>query len=86
MKVGLQTVTAFGKLASEESGYPVLLPEMTLLTALRTALTSAMATKFLASKRARTLEMVGNGAQSEFQALALGKRGLSARERRAEIG
>ena len=35
---GLQTVTAFGLLANVASGYPVLLSEMTLLTALRLSL------------------------------------------------
>ena len=34
---GLQTVTAFGLLADVGSGYPVLLSEMTMLTAMRTA-------------------------------------------------
>lgn len=67
---GLQTVTAFGLLADVESGYPKLLSEMTLLTALRTAATSAMATKHLAPKSARTMAMIGNGAQSEFQCIA----------------
>ncbi|TDL91276.1 ornithine cyclodeaminase [Meridianimarinicoccus aquatilis] len=67
---GLQTVTAFGLLAEVESGYPTLLSEMTLLTALRTASTSAMAAKHLAPKGARTMAMIGNGAQSEFQCLA----------------
>lgn len=67
---GLQTVTAFGLLADVESGYPKLLSEMTLLTALRTAATSAMAAKHLAPKGARTMAMIGNGAQSEFQCLA----------------
>ncbi len=69
-KEGLQTVTAFGLLAEVESGYPKLLSEMTLLTALRTAATSAMAAKHLAPKGARTMAMIGNGAQSEFQCLA----------------
>lgn len=71
MKEGLQTVTAFGLLASVDTGYPVLLTEMTILTALRTAATSAMATKYLARENPRTLCLVGNGAQAEFQALAL---------------
>lgn len=69
-KEGRQTVTAFGLLADVETGYPVLLSEMTLLTALRTAATSAMAAKHLAPKNARTMAMIGNGAQSEFQCLA----------------
>ena len=70
-KDGLQTVTAFGLLADVTTGYPVLLSEMTLLTALRTAATSAMAAKFLAPKVATTMAMIGNGAQSEFQSLAM---------------
>ena len=52
------------------TGYPLLLTEMTILTALRTAATSALAAKYLAPKGARTMAMIGNGAQSEFQALA----------------
>ncbi len=70
MKQGLQTVTAFGLLADVATGYPVLLSEMTILTALRTAATSAMASKWLAPKGATTMALIGNGAQSEFQALA----------------
>ena len=68
---GLQTVTAFGLLADVYTGYPVLLTEMTLLTALRTAASSAMAAKFLAPGNAKTMAMIGNGAQSEFQSLAM---------------
>lgn len=71
MKEGLQTVTAFGLLADVDSGYPVLLSEMTLLTALRTAAMSAVATKHLARADSRTMAMIGNGAQSEFQCLAM---------------
>lgn len=67
---GLQTVTAFGLLADVKTGYPVLLSEMTILTALRTAATSAMAAKWLAPKGAKTMALIGNGAQAEFQALA----------------
>lgn len=70
MKEGLQTVTAFGLLAEVSTGYPVLLSEMTILTALRTAATSAMAAKALAPKGARVMALIGNGAQAEFQALA----------------
>ena len=70
MKRGLQTVTAFGLLADVATGYPVLLSEMTLLTALRTAATSAMAAKYLAPKGSRTMALIGNGAQAEFQAIA----------------
>ncbi len=68
---GLQTVTAFGLLADMATGYPLLLTEMTLLTALRTAATSAMAARALAPKDARVMALIGNGAQAEFQALAM---------------
>ena len=71
MKRGYQTVTAFGVLSRVDNGYPVLMSEMTLLTALRTAATSAMAAKYLAPKGATTMGMIGNGAQCEFQALAM---------------
>jgi ornithine cyclodeaminase len=70
MKRGLQTVTAFGLLADVATGYPLLLSEMTILTALRTAATSAMAAKWLAPKGSTTMALIGNGAQAEFQALA----------------
>ena len=43
---------------------------MTILTALRTAATSAMAGKYLAPQGAATMAIIGNGAQCEFQALA----------------
>ena len=67
---GLQTVTAFGLLADVSNGYPVLLSEMTILTALRTAAMSALAAKYLAPAGAKTMALIGNGAQCEFQALA----------------
>lgn len=67
---GRQTVTAFGVLADVGNGYPMLLTEMTILTALRTAAMSAVAAKYLAPERADTMAVIGNGAQSEFQALA----------------
>ena len=67
---GLQTVTAFGVLSDVATGYPVLMTEMTILTALRTAATSALVAKHLMPKGARSMALIGNGAQSEFQALA----------------
>ena len=70
MKAGLQTVTAFGLLSDVATGYPVLLSEMTILTALRTAAMSAVAARHLAPKNAATMAIIGNGAQSEFQAFA----------------
>ncbi|MCV3271014.1 ornithine cyclodeaminase [Roseobacter sinensis] len=68
---GLQTVTAFGLLADVASGYPVLLSEMTMLTAMRTAATSAVVARLLAPRASTVMAMIGNGAQSEFQTLAM---------------
>lgn len=70
-KLQLQTVAAFGVLADVATGYPILLSEMCVLTALRTAATSAMVAKHCAPSNADTLALIGNGAQSEFQALAM---------------
>ncbi len=68
--VGLPTVMAFGALADVDTGYPRLLSELTLTTALRTAATSAMVAQRLARPRSRRMALIGNGAQSEFQAIA----------------
>ncbi|MEI4271732.1 ornithine cyclodeaminase [Klenkia sp. LSe6-5] len=65
---GFQTVTAFGALADVDTGYPLLLAEMTLLTAVRTAATSAVAARALARPGSRRLALVGAGSQAEFQA------------------
>jgi ornithine cyclodeaminase len=67
---GLPTVMAFGGLADVATGAPLLLSELTLATALRTAAMSAVAAQALARPCARTMALIGNGAQSEFQALA----------------
>src|ERR1700722_16974233 len=67
---GLLTVTAFGVLADVATGYPILLSEMTFVTALRTAAISALAACRLARPARRVMAIIGNGAQSEFQAIA----------------
>ncbi|MBN9673133.1 ornithine cyclodeaminase [Roseibium aggregatum] len=67
---GLQTVTGFGVLSDLTTGYPLLFSEMTILTALRTAANSALAAKYLAPKGSKTMAIIGNGAQSDFQCLA----------------
>lgn len=68
---GFQTVTAFGVVADVHNGYPVFVSEMTLLTALRTAATSAMAARWLARPESSVMAMIGTGTQSEFQALGM---------------
>lgn len=65
-----QTVVATGQLSLVENGYPILISEMTVLTALRTAATSALASSYLAKKGAKNFGIIGCGAQSEFQVLA----------------
>ena len=68
--LGLLTVTAFGVLAEVSTGYPVLLSELTITTALRTAAMSALAAKWMARSNSKSMALIGNGAQSEFQAIA----------------
>jgi ornithine cyclodeaminase len=67
---GLLTVTAFGVLADVATGYPLLLSELTFTTALRTAATSVLAARWMARPSSRSMALIGNGAQAEFQALA----------------
>ena len=68
--IGLPTVMAFGVLADVATGLPTLVSELTLTTALRTAATSALAAQTLARPGSRVMALIGNGAQSEFQAIA----------------
>jgi ornithine cyclodeaminase len=70
-KLGLQTVVATGQLSRIDTGYPLMFSEMTLLTALRTSATSALATDLMARKDSRILAIIGTGAQSEFQVKGL---------------
>src|SRR5271170_5075271 len=67
---GLLTVTAFGVLADVATGYPLMLSEMTFVTALRTAAISALAARHMARPGCRVMALIGNGAQGEFQAIA----------------
>lgn len=69
-RLGLSTVMAFGVLADVETGAPLFLSELTLTTALRTAAMSALAARTLSRPGSRVMALIGNGAQSEFQALA----------------
>jgi len=78
---GLLTVTAFGVLADVDTGYPLLLSELTITTALRTAATSALAAQWMARDGSRVMALIGNGAQAEFQAIAF-QRMLGIRELR----
>ncbi len=68
--IGLMCVVAFGMLADVATGYPQLVSELTLMTAMRTGAISALAAKHLARKDSKTMAIIGNGSQSEFQAMA----------------
>lgn len=69
-RFNLPTVMAFGVLADVETGVPELVSELTLTTAIRTAAMSAVAARALARDNCKTMAIIGNGAQSDFQALA----------------
>src|SRR5271166_5343342 len=62
---GLLTVTAFGVLADVATGYPMLLSELTVTTALRTAAMSALAAKWLARSGSRVMALIGRSEESE---------------------
>jgi ornithine cyclodeaminase len=62
IKQGLMTVVATGQLSRIDTGYPLMYSEMTLLTALRTAATTAIATDLLARKDSHVLAIIGTGA------------------------
>jgi ornithine cyclodeaminase len=69
-KLGFFTIMGFGCLSEVSTGWPLLLTEMTLLTAIRTAATSVLAAQVVANPRPTSLAVIGNGAQSEFQIAA----------------
>jgi ornithine cyclodeaminase len=73
IKHDLFSVMGFGVLSDMNTGYPMLLSELTLATAMRTAATSVMAARALARKDSRVMAMIGNGAQAEFQAIGFHK-------------
>lgn len=67
---GKLNVVAIGMLSDADNGYPLMISEMTLLTAFRTAATGVLAAKYLAREEAKSLAIIGTGAQAEFQVLA----------------
>ncbi len=67
---GKLNVVALGLLAEVSSGYPLMISEMTLLTALRTAAASSLASSFLARRNSSCISIIGTGSQGEFQVLA----------------
>ncbi len=69
--LGKLSIVALGMLADIATGYPQLIADMTILTAIRTAAMSAIAAKHLAHADSRVLGLIGTGAQSEFQVHAM---------------
>lgn len=69
-QAGLSTVLAFGALMRNDTGQPEVISEFTITTALRTAAMSALVAKYLARANSKRMALIGNGCQSEFQALA----------------
>lgn len=70
VKLNKLTIFGCGLLAEVKTGEPLMISEMTLLTALRTAATSALASSLMAKPKSKTLAIIGCGAQSDFQVLA----------------
>lgn len=67
---GKLSVAAIGQISDAGSGYPLMLCDMTRLTAIRTAATSVLASDYLARNNAKSLAVIGTGAQAEFQTIA----------------
>lgn len=72
-KEGLPTVMAVIILHEPKTGIPLALMDGTWITALRTGAASAVATKYLAKKNAKTLGVVGAGFQAITQIAAISK-------------
>jgi ornithine cyclodeaminase/alanine dehydrogenase len=69
--VGLATVQAFYILLSATTGAPLALLEGRFITAVRTAATSAVATKFMASGGGKQLAIFGAGVEAAFHIEAM---------------
>ena len=65
------TVAAIGMLAMQKDGYPLMLCDMTLLTAIRTACMTALVASHAALEKSSVLGLIGTGAQAEFLLYAL---------------
>lgn len=72
--LGKLCVAAFGMLAQQTDGYPKLLCDMTWLTAIRTAATTALVAKIAAPSNFNgNIGLIGVGAQSEFMLTAIAR-------------
>jgi ornithine cyclodeaminase/alanine dehydrogenase-like protein (mu-crystallin family) len=64
MAKGLPTVMAVLIFNDPDTGYPLAIMDASEITALRTAATSTIASKYLARKGAGTLGIIGSGYQA----------------------
>lgn len=69
-ELGKSSIVGTGLLADVETGYPLMFCDMTILTAVRTAVGSMIAASHLAKKDSSVFGFIGTGAQSEFQTYA----------------
>lgn len=68
---GLPTIPALYALLDYETGMPIAVMDAGLITGLRTAAASAVATKYMAREDAKTLGIFGTGVQGLYHALAI---------------
>ncbi len=66
----MPSVMGIGMLCDINTGKPIFISEMTVLTAWRTAVVTAMASKAMARTNSQNMAIIGTGTQSEFLALA----------------
>ncbi|MCU7843231.1 MAG: ornithine cyclodeaminase [Candidatus Thiodiazotropha sp. (ex Monitilora ramsayi)] len=69
--LGLPSIVSVGMLVEVATGMPVLISEMGIMTALRTAAATALGTRHLARRESHRVGIIGCGAQAEFQLLAI---------------
>ncbi|MCK4734074.1 MAG: hypothetical protein KAT65_16600 [Methanophagales archaeon] len=72
-ELGFPTVMATGIYLEVNTGFPKMIADMTLLTALRTGAASAIATQLLGRKDSKTLGIMGAGFQGEANLHALSR-------------
>jgi ornithine cyclodeaminase/alanine dehydrogenase len=71
LSLGLSTLQSVYLLNDPTTGEVLALMDGILLTAMRTGAASALATKYLSRKDAKTLGIIGTGAQAPYQAEAI---------------
>lgn len=70
-KYNIPSIIACGILVDGNSGFPLMITESTILTAIRTAIASAIATKHLSRKDSKVVGIIGTGVQALHQIHAL---------------